>query len=144
MDEKAKEKISQWLKIFSEFGPRTAMAHLDARPISLDHNHFMIESTMSDAHRQPMGLLHGGISLLFAETVASFHSAFLCDLEKVAPVGVDINGTHLSSAKSGDIRITATLLRQASSFIFHEVEVYHIDAGRVLCKARVTNYLKPL
>ncbi len=130
--------------MFSEFAPRTAMAHLDTRATYLDDERFVIESTMTDAHRQPFGLLHGGVSLLFAETVASFHAAWLCDLTVAAPVGVDINGTHLSSAKKGELRITAKLLRRAQSFVFHEVEVYHLDKDRVLCKARVTNYFKPI
>lgn len=139
-----KKNANEWLVAFNEMTSKTALAHLDTRVLSLDDTHFSILSTISDAHRQPFGLLHGGVSMLFAESVASYHSAWCCDLAVEAPVGVDINGTHISSAKDGELKITATLLRRAKSFVFHEVEVLHLDTGRVLCKARVTNYLKPL
>lgn len=143
-DSHGEKDPEKWMEMFSEFAPRTAMAHLDIRPTFLDDQTFIIESTIGDAHRQPLGLLHGGVNMLFAETVASFHAAWLCDLKLAAPVGVDINGTHLSSAKEGELRITAKVLRRARAFVFHEVEIYHLDTDRILCSARVTNYLKPI
>jgi 1,4-dihydroxy-2-naphthoyl-CoA hydrolase len=95
------------------------------------------------AARQPFGLLHGGVSLLLAETAASFHAAWLADLREVAPVGVDINGTHLSGATDGTVITTARVLRRAHAFVFHEVTLTHAETGRVLCSSRVTNYLRP-
>ena len=59
----------------------------------------------------------------------------------MVPVGLDINGTHIRSAREGMLRVKAQLVRQARSHIFHEVEIEERSSGRVLCRCRVTNYL---
>jgi 1,4-dihydroxy-2-naphthoyl-CoA hydrolase len=133
-----------WIDAFDAIRPYTAMGPLGATCVSIDDDHVTLKMTISDAARQPFGLLHGGVSLLLAETAASFHSAWLADLGKVAPVGVDINGTHLSSATDGTVLTTARVLRRAQAFVFHEVELTHVETGKILCKSRVTNYLRPL
>jgi uncharacterized protein (TIGR00369 family) len=132
-----------WMEAFAAIRERTAMGPLGTECIELSDEHLVLTMTISDAARQPFGLLHGGVSLLLAETAASFHSAWLADLASVAPVGVDINGTHLSSATEGTVLTTARVLRRAQSFIFHDVELTHGETGRALCRARVTNYLRP-
>jgi uncharacterized protein (TIGR00369 family) len=133
-----------WIVAFDALRATTAMGPLGTRCTHIDDEHIVLEMTISDAARQPFGLLHGGVSLLLAETAASFHSAWLADLGKVAPVGVDINGTHISGATEGTVRVTARVLRRAQAFIFHDVDITHVETGRTLCASRVTNYLRPL
>ena len=81
--------------------------------------------------------------MMIGESVASLHAAWLCDLAKAAPVGLDINGTHLRSATEGRVRATAKVLRLTRSFVFHEIEVEHIESGDLLCKIRISNYFRP-
>ena len=50
--------------------------------------------------KQPMGLLHGGASVVLAETLGSVASTLLIeDLTKKTAVGTDINASHLRSAR---------------------------------------------
>ena len=91
-----------------------------------------------------LGLLHGGASLLMAESAASAHASWKVDFTQKMPVGVEINGSHLASAREGHVRATATVLRRSRAFIFHEVDITHEESGKLLCRARVTNYYKPV
>lgn len=132
-----------WIKAFDDLRATTAMGPLGTTCTAIDDEHVVLSMTITHAARQPFGLLHGGVSLLLAETAASFHSAWLADLSAVAPVGVDINGTHLAGATDGLVITTARVLRRAHAFVFHEVTLTHAETGRILCSSRVTNYLRP-
>lgn len=132
-----------WIDGWVEIRAYTALEPLKVVITEITSEHLIMEFEITDAARQPMGLLHGGVSMLLAETVASTHSAYICDISKVAPVGIEINGSHLRSATSGRIRVIGRVLRSTRSFIFHDIEVVHVETGNTLCSSRVTNYLKP-
>ena len=60
-----------------------------------------------EGNTQPYGLLHGGASVVLAETLGSIGSAIHAFPDKIA-VGVDINATHHRSATSGTVTGMAT------------------------------------
>ena len=120
----------------------TALEPLGAEVTALTEAEAIITIPITNAARQPMGLLHGGISLLLAESVASMHAAFLVDLREKRPMGIEVSGSHLNSAKDGHVKAVGTVLRQSRSLIVHEVNVYHVETDKLLCAARVTNFYK--
>ena len=141
----AKKDARAWIAGFKEhLDQRTVHGPLGIEVISVSDEGVILECDITDAVRQPMGLLHGGVSVLIAESAASLHAAWCADLTKVAPVGVDINGTHLRSATEGRVRATTHTLRQTRTFIFHEVNIEHVETGELLCKVRISNFFKPI
>ena len=62
-----------------------------------------IEGRMPVDHRtqQPMGLLHGGASVVLAETLGSVASHLCIDSSKQYSVGLEINANHIKSARNG-------------------------------------------
>ena len=109
----AKKDADAWIAGFKEhLDQRTVHGPLGIEVVSVSDEGVVLECDITDAVRQPMGLLHGGVSVLIAESAASLHAAWCADLTKVAPVGVDINGTHLRSATEGRVRATTHTLRQ--------------------------------
>jgi 1,4-dihydroxy-2-naphthoyl-CoA hydrolase len=97
---------------------------------------------MADRARQPLGLLHGGISMVLAETAASIHACWGIDMNQTVPVGIEINGSHIRSTSDGHILAKATIVRHSSKLVVHTVEISHEESGRTLCLARVTNFYK--
>lgn len=85
---------------------------------------------------QPVGLLHGGVSCVLAETLASIGGLLACDDEHVV-VGVDINATHLSSARSGRIIGMARPLRIGRRMQFWTIEIVSEDE-QPICSARLS------
>jgi 1,4-dihydroxy-2-naphthoyl-CoA hydrolase len=122
--------------------PKTAAEALDVEILAADTEGIVLRMPMSDRARQPMGLLHGGISMVLAETAASLHACWEVDLTRSLPVGIEINGSHIRSAADGHILAKASVMRRSSKLIVHTVEISHQESGRVLCLARVTNFYK--
>jgi 1,4-dihydroxy-2-naphthoyl-CoA hydrolase len=124
--------------------PKTAPEALGVEIISADGEGILLRMPMSDRARQPLGLLHGGISMVLAETAASLHACWEVDLARSVPVGIEINGSHIRSASDGYILAKATIARRSSQLVVHNVEITHQESGRALCLARVTNFYKTM
>ena len=133
-----------WLALARETHARTSFGLLGGTLTDVDENSLTLRMPISDAVRQPYGLLHGGISLFLIETAASSHAAFGVDLDLLRPVGMEINASHLRSATSGTLKAVARVLRRGRTHIVHEVDVLLEESGELLCRGRMTNYYKPV
>ena len=85
---------------------------------------------------QPYGLLHGGASVVLAETLGSFGAALHAGPGK-AVVGLDINATHHRAARSGVVTGIATPITLGRTLACYEVVVTDED-GRRICTSRIT------
>ncbi len=86
--------------------------------------------------RQPYGLLHGGASVLLAETLGSLGGA-LCVGEDQRVVGIEINANHLRAAKDGHVVGTARAVHLGRSTQVWEIRVEDA-AGKLVCISRLT------
>ncbi|KQY64035.1 MULTISPECIES: hotdog fold thioesterase [unclassified Nocardioides] len=101
-----------------------------------------IVATMPVAgNTQPYGLLHGGASVVLAETLGSIGSAIHAWPDKVA-VGVDINATHHRAVTSGVVTGVATPIHQGRSMAAFEIVISN-EAGKRVCTSRITCALIP-
>ena len=124
--------------------PKTAPEALGVEIVSADAENILLRMPMSDRARQPLGLLHGGISMVLAETAASLHACWDVDLSRSVPVGIEISGSHIRSASEGHILAKGKVVRRSSKLTVHSVEITHEESARLLCLARVTNFYKAL
>ncbi len=95
-----------------------------------------------EGNTQPYGLLHGGASVVLAESLGSIGSALHGHPDRQA-VGVDINATHHRSARDGVVTGTATAVHLGRSSTCYEVVVTD-GQDRRLCTARITCALVPV
>jgi uncharacterized protein (TIGR00369 family) len=93
-----------------------------------------------EGNTQPYGLLHGGASVVLAETLGSIGSALHAGPHRVA-VGLDINATHHRAARSGLVTGVATAISAGSTITSYQVQVSD-DQGRLVCTARITCLLR--
>ncbi len=91
-------------------------------------------------NRQPYGLLHGGASVVLAETLGSIAAALHAGPEK-APVGIEVSATHHRSATSGHVTGTATAISLGRTLASYEILIVD-DEGRRTCTARLTCLLR--
>jgi uncharacterized protein (TIGR00369 family) len=89
---------------------------------------------------QPYGLLHGGASVVLAETLGSIGSLLHAGPGQV-PVGIEINATHHRSVTSGIVTGTARLVTAGRTLVCFEVVVTD-DQDRRLCTSRITCLLR--
>jgi len=86
--------------------------------------------------RQPFGLLHGGASVLLAETLGSMAGG-LCVMPKQHVVGVEINANHLRGVRGGVVTGTARALHVGRSTHVWEVRIED-ERGHLVCISRMT------
>lgn len=90
-----------------------------------------------EGNTQPYGLLHGGASVVLAETLGSVGSGIHAHaLGKIA-VGVDINATHHRAATGGVVTGVATALHLGRSAASYDVAITD-ERGRRVCTSRIT------
>lgn len=131
-----------WIEGVEAISERTVLKLLGVRLVDVDDDHIVMTMPITDVARQPLGLLHGGVSMVLAESAASTHAAWGIDLNAVVPVGIEISGSHLRSASEGNVRAVGTVLQRSRDLIVHQVDIYHVETDQLLCRARVTNYYK--
>ena len=98
----------------------------------------VVGSMPVDGNQQPFGLLHGGASAVMVETLGSF-GCMAHGWPDRAGVGVDLNITHLRSARSGRVTGTATAVHLGRNVVTYQVDIVdeegHLTAtGRLTCQ----------
>lgn len=89
-----------------------------------------------EGNTQPYGLLHGGASVVLAETLGSVAAALNAGPGRFA-VGTDINATHHRSARQGRVTGVATPLHLGRTMSSFEITITDEDGKRV-CTSRLT------
>ena len=85
---------------------------------------------------QPYGLLHGGVSVVLAETLGSCGAAYAAP-EGTRVVGLDINANHLRGATSGWVTGITRPVHVGRSTQVWQIEMTN-DAGQLTCVSRIT------
>lgn len=114
----------------------TAMEPLDIVFTEIGDDFLRATMPVDARTRQPYGLLHGGASVLLAETVGS-SAGMLCVGEGEGVVGIEINANHLAGVRDGLVTGTARPLHIGRSTQVWEIRIE--DArGRLACVSRLT------
>ena len=114
----------------------TTVAHLGIEFLEVGDDFIRARAPVDARTRQPYGILHGGISVVLAETLGS------CGAASALPpgfraVGLDINANHLRSVSEGWVIGTARPVHTGRT-----THVWHIDLvnekGQLTCVSRIT------
>jgi 1,4-dihydroxy-2-naphthoyl-CoA hydrolase len=89
-----------------------------------------------EGNTQPIGLLHGGASVVLAESLGSIGTQLHAGPDRKV-VGVDINATHHKSATKGFVTAVATPVSLGKTLCTYEIVITN-DAGERTCTARIT------
>lgn len=86
---------------------------------------------------QYVGIMNGGVSLYLAETAASIGVVASADLDKVTPVGIEINANHLRSVSKGVLTVEATPIHSGRTLSVWKIDITS-DRGKLICTSRIT------
>ena len=88
--------------------------------------------------KQPYGLLHGGASVVLAETLGSIAASLaVADPTSQRGVGVEINANHMKSVKEGFVIGTCTALKIGKTLHVYDIKI-HDESGNLVCVSRLT------
>jgi 1,4-dihydroxy-2-naphthoyl-CoA hydrolase len=114
----------------------TAVQHLGMEFLEVGEDFITARVPVDSRTKQPYGLLHGGVSVVLAETLGSCGAAFSCPSGHRA-VGLDINANHLKGATSGWVTGTTRPVHIGRSTQVWQIDLKN-DAGELTCVSRIT------
>lgn len=92
---------------------------------------------VDDRTKQPYGYLHGGASVLLAETVASFGSTLHVDVNEKDVFGMEINANHLRSKRDGKVFAIGTPIHIGRTTMVWNIEIKD-EKDKLVCISRCT------
>ena len=132
---KERPRVNVFLEIIRErgggaLGIKMGIEIIEASPQRL------VATMPVEGNTQTIGLLHGGASVVLAETLGSVGSALHAGPNRMI-VGVDINATHHKSATEGVVTAVATALSLGKTLCSYDVVITN-EKGERTCTARIT------
>lgn len=121
----------------NEIGKNTMFDAIGIRILEVGTDYIKGSMPVNEKTKQPMGLLHGGASVAFAETLGSIASTLLIDMGKKAPVGIEINANHIKSAREGLVYGIVRPLHVGSRTHVWEIRITD-EQERLICVSRLT------
>lgn len=115
----------------------TAVSHLGIEFVEIGPD--FIKATMPVDKRtiQPAGLLHGGISVVLAESLGSIASVYCTEDPTLMPVGIEINANHLKSARDGIVTGTVRPIHIGRTMHVWETRITN-EKNQLCCVSRLT------
>ena len=125
------------IDVVREHSKNTLISQLGIEFLEASDEHLSARMPVDARTRQPAGMLHGGASVVLAETLASWGATFTVDREKNHCVGLEINANHVRAVASGWIIGAARPVHLGRSTQIWEVRITD-EASRLVCISRVT------
>jgi len=122
-----KGHIGELLEIkFTEIGPDSVSARMP----------------VNEKTHQPYGILHGGASVVLAESLGSVASNMVINSDKYIGVGLEVNANHLRPVKSGFVTGICTPIHIGGKTHVWDIKLYD-DRGKMNCISRLTVAIIP-
>ena len=134
-----KEMMNQEkLALLNQWNKNTLMETLEIVFTELGDDYGVGTMPVNSRVHQPLGMLHGGANIAFAESLGSCLSNVLVIPDGKAAVGTSINSNHLKSKTDGIVTGTAKIIRKGQTLHFLEIEITD-ENGSLLCHCTMTN-----
>ena len=117
-------------------------ALLDIEFMEIGEDFVTARMPVNERTHQPYGILHGGASVVLAETLGSVASSMVIDWDKYIGVGLEVNANHLRPVKSGYVTGICKSLHIGGKTHVWDIKIYN-DKGKMNCISRLTVAIIP-
>ena len=121
---------------------RSLIGHLGIEFLEVGEDWLVARMPVDDRTRQPVGILHGGASVVLAETLASCAATFTVDREQASCVGMEINANHIRPVTSGWVTGVVRPIALGRRTQVWEVRITD-EGGKLVCVSRCTMAVIP-
>lgn len=140
--EQTKSEQSIWYRPITaeglnEMGQESMVEHLGIRYTEVGADYLKATMPVDARTSQPFGVLHGGASVVLAETLASTAANCCVDAERQHCVGLEVNANHLRAVREGIVTGTTQPLHLGRSTHVWQTEI-HDEEDRRVCVSRLT------
>lgn len=127
----------EFIALVEQRNPHTVFGPLGIRVVTYDPDALQVALDIDERHHQHLGMLHGGVSVLLAESAASLAAAMSVDVRTYTVAGVDISATHVRPKQTGRLVATAKPLYRGRTTHVYEIAI-HDEGGVLVCASRCT------
>lgn len=124
-------------KLIEQVAQGELMQFLGVKIVEASGERVVLTMEVTQRVHQYTGIMNGGVSLWLAETAASIGVVAGADLEKVTPVGIEINANHLRAVSKGTLTVEAKPIYPGRTLGVWSIEITN-DKGKLVCIARIT------
>ncbi len=110
---------------------------LDIKLISAEKDKVVATMPIGPNHRQQVGYLHGGISVVLAESVASLGTVLNIDASRQMAFGLEINANHLRPKREGHLTAVATPIHRGRTTHVWDIRI-NDENSKLVCISRCT------
>ncbi len=114
----------------------TLSDHLGIAFVEVGDRFLTARMQITQAHLQPMGVMHGGATAALAETVASIAANYCIESSNKTCVGIELNINHLRALKQGHVDATAQPLHIGKTTQVWEIKIF--TTTHLISAARLT------
>lgn len=125
------------LEQMAEASKNTAATALGIEYVDVGDDYITGRMPVDERTVQPFGILHGGASVLLAETLGSMAANYCLREDNQIAVGLDINANHVRSASKGWVYGTARPVHLGSTTQVWEIRMEN-EEGKLICLSRLT------
>jgi 1,4-dihydroxy-2-naphthoyl-CoA hydrolase len=113
------------------------LQHLQIKTKESSKDQVVLTMNISACHKQPYGIVHGGINGILIETACSIGANEQLSEAEAYAVGVDLQINHLKSVTSGTLTVTAQPNHVGHSIQVWEAKIFN-DANELTSVGRCT------
>lgn len=124
-------------KLLKDIAENELMKFLGIEIIEATGERVVLEMEVTPKVHQYVGIMNGGISLYLAETAASIGVVAGADLDKVTPVGIEINANHLRAVSKGKLTVVAEPIHPGKTVAVWQINITN-ERGKPVCTSRLT------
>lgn len=124
------------VEIMNGFSANTLVQHLGIEFTEISDNFIKATMPVDNRTHQPLGLLHGGASVVLAETLGS-SAGSMCVNEGEYVVGLEINANHLKSARNGLVTGITSPIHLGKKTQVWEIKILN-EQEELVCISRLT------
>jgi 1,4-dihydroxy-2-naphthoyl-CoA hydrolase len=132
-------KTQPTIEGINTIGNGSMSGYLDIEFTEIGDDYLVAKMPVDHRTIQPFRILHGGASVVLAETLGSVASVLcITDMSKYQAVGVEINANHLSSAREGTVVYgTVRPIRVGRTMHVWNIDIKD-ERGKLVCVSRLT------
>lgn len=115
----------------------TIVGALGIEMVEVTNDRVVATMPVNASTHQPFGLLHGGASVVLAETIASIGTWMQIDQEKEIAVGLEINANHIRGKRDGIVTGIGTPLHKGRTTMVWDIKIVD-EEEKLICVSRCT------
>lgn len=117
--------------------PPNLATYLEIKFVDWGDDFLVASMPVNSKTHQPWGILHGGASVVLAETIGSYASTLVINTEKFYAVGLEVNANHIRPVSTGFVRAVCVPIHIGEKTHVWDIKIMN-EAEKIVCVSRLT------